>query len=74
MGNKLSMTEQEKLLEFISFCIEMYSKKHNQSGSVTEEIFEKSNVFEYLQNSYDVLHTQGENYIVSTIEEFLEVK
>lgn len=74
MEDKITMTEEEKLIEFISFCIEMYSKKHNQSGSVTEELFENSNVLEYLQNSYDVLHTQGENYIVSTIEEFLEEK
>ena len=70
----ITFSPEEKLLEFVSFCIEMYAKKHKQSGADVVVLFENNGVFEYLEKAYDMLHTQGENYIVCEIEEFLEAK
>ncbi len=68
------MNKETKEIEFVSFCIEMYAKKYSISGSVVAELFEKSNILDYLLKNYEELHTQGENYIIPLIEDFLAEK
>jgi len=34
-------------------------------------LFRQTNVFKYLVEGYDVLHTQGRDYIVADIEDFI---
>jgi hypothetical protein len=33
--------------------------------------FQRTGVFQYLTDGYDVLHTQGKDYIVRDIDEFI---
>jgi Protein of unknown function (DUF3791) len=65
------MDNQTKILEFIAYCIEMYAAKHNTSGQLTIERFDKYGVLEYLTDNYEVLHTQGLAYTLSVIEDYI---
>ena len=69
------MNEDEgkaKVLEFVLFCVEMYAQKHEISGRVVMDRFSEYGVVDFLRDGYDVLHTQGREYIISEIEIFLD--
>lgn len=68
------MNKETKTIEFISFCIEMYAKKHAVSGSYIAQAFEKAALIDFLMDNYEELHTQGENYIIPLLEEKLQDK
>jgi hypothetical protein len=71
---KAGQTDNRKLLMFYSFCLEKYKNFVNLSAEETLFIFRKYRVFEYLREGFDVLHTQGENYIVSEIDLFIKTR
>lgn len=56
-------------LEFAVFCIEYVSEKLGIEGNeVYKLLTEKSDLLDrYIIPSYDVLHTQGKDYIVDDI-------
>ena len=60
-----------KELEFAVFCIENVAEKLNITGKDIFNLLTKnSNILDgYIVPSYDVLHTQGKNYIVNDIIE-----
>ncbi|MFI3256662.1 MAG: DUF3791 domain-containing protein [Spirochaetales bacterium] len=68
------MNKETKIIEFVSFCIEMYAKKHVVSGSDIAQAFEKASLIDFLITNYEELHTQGENYIIPLLEEMLQEK
>lgn len=63
--------DKAKVLEFVLFCVEMYAQKHEISGRVVMDRFSEYGVVNFLRDGYDVLHTQGRQYIISEIEIFL---
>ena len=64
--------DKSKVLEFVLFCVEMYAQKHEISGRVVMDRFSEYGVVDFLRDGYDVLHTQGRQYIISEIEIFLD--
>ncbi len=68
------MTEQEKKLAFVSFCIEEYKTEHHVSGSMVADAFSVYGVIDYLLQHYDILHSMGRNEILNDIERYLEVR
>lgn len=70
-GVFLKITEQQTL-EFITFCTEMYAAKKNVSGSEVAKMFCDFGVFYFLEENYLELHTQGREFLISLIDEFLE--
>ncbi len=60
---------ERKELEFAIFCIENVAEKLNMTGNkIYDLLTQKSCILdEYIIPSYDVLHTQGKNYIVNDI-------
>lgn len=70
----MEKSEEFKINEFVIFCIEIYKAKKNLSGKQVYNIFEKYNLFDYLQDGYDILHTQGEEWLIQDIDEFLKVR
>ena len=66
------LNKDEKIIEFVSFCIESYKVKYNMKGKDVANLFSESGVIDFLMESYDLLHTQGEKYILSEIQLFLE--
>ncbi len=69
MNNKRALS---KIEQFQIFCIESYRHAHVISGIDALTEFKKLNVFEYLADGYDVLHTQGKNYILADINDYIE--
>lgn len=68
----LELSENEKVMEFVSFCIENFKVKFNMKGKDVANLFYKSGVIDFLIESYELLHTQGAEYIISEIQLFLE--
>ena len=67
-------TDNRKLLLFYAFCLEKYKNFSNISAEETLLIFRKYGVFEYLRDGFEMLHTQGESYIVSEIDLFIKAR
>ncbi|NFE93581.1 DUF3791 domain-containing protein [Clostridium botulinum] len=64
------MIKSEILLYIISI-IESYRDRYNMEGKEIVELFKKYNVFEYIIEFYDVLHTQSITYGIDDIHEFI---
>jgi len=63
-------------MEFSVFCIESIAEKLGQTGDVIyEKLTKESNLLnDYIVSCYDVLHTQGKEYIVDDIIEVMKQK
>ena len=60
-------------LEFVVYVIHACAKKWNMPpAKVYRIIEEKGCVSQYLTPFYDILHTQGINYLVHDIEGYME--
>lgn len=67
-------TAEQQTLEFITFCTEMYAGKKNMSGSEVAKLFCDSGVFGFLEENYIELHTQGREFLIPMIDEFLQAR
>ena len=63
-----------KVNEFIIFCLEEYKESHKISGEESYNIFERYEIFDYLEEVYEGLHTQGSPYILNEIEETIKAR
>lgn len=66
------LNKEEKIIEFISFSIESFKVIHEMKGKEVANLFSESGVMDFLLENYDLLHTQGKDYILSEIQLFLE--
>ena len=69
------MTElknEERIVEFASFCIENFKVKHSMSGKDVAILFKESGALQFIKEGYEMLHTQGREYIIEEIEIFLK--
>jgi len=66
--------DNRKLLLFYAFCLEKYKKISNFPAEETLHVFRKYDVFNYLREGFEVLHTQGEEYIVEEIGLFIKAQ
>jgi hypothetical protein len=57
--------------KFTIFCLESYKTARNINGSQALKDFEEYDVFAYLVQGYDVLHTQGKQFITADIEQYI---
>lgn len=58
-------------LKFKVFCFVMYQHAKKLTGQETLALFNQNHIFEYIRDCADVLHTQGEQYIISDIDEYI---
>lgn len=68
----VELNNEEKIIEFASFCIENFKVKHSITGKEVAILFRQSGVLEFIRNGYEMLHTQGKEYILEEIEIFLK--
>jgi hypothetical protein len=66
------MKKLNKIQYFQLFCLESYRGFKGISGLAALEQFKRSEVFDYLSTGYEVLHTQGRNYLIADIIDFIE--
>ena len=66
------MSNAEKKIEFVVFCIENTAKRLGMSGrEVYQALLQTDGVNTFLIPSYDILHTQSKEYIVDETLEYL---
>ena len=65
------MENDSKIYKFIIFCLEHYRHFKNLTAMQALSIFRETDVFQYLTEGYEVLHTQGRDYLVRDIDEFI---
>ncbi len=56
---------------FLVYCIERYRYAKNLSGAETSELFDKYNVYDYIIQFFESLHTMGENLIIQDIDNYI---
>lgn len=69
---KAMSKEQQDISYFISFCIEQYKNAKGISGEEAMQTLSRYGVLEYLQEFFDVLHTQSYQWILADIDEFID--
>ncbi|MDD4971818.1 MAG: DUF3791 domain-containing protein [Paludibacter sp.] len=66
------MIKLSNIQQFEVFCLENYKISKGINGKAALNDFKNYHVFDFLTAGYDVLHTQGKNYIVAEINDFIE--
>lgn len=67
------MSKEEKdIALFVAFCIEEYGAAKGMSGEQVLDLFSKYGLVDYLSEFYDVLHTQGRQWLIEEIDEYIE--
>ena len=61
-----------KEMNFTIFCLESYKLHHGLTGKEVAKLFNDYDVFNYIYEFYDVLHTTGHNYINNDIDIYLK--
>lgn len=64
--------EQQDRAVFVSFCIEQYAKAKNMTTEDVVNLFEQYGITEHFCEFYDVLHTQGHNWLIEEIDEMIK--
>lgn len=67
------MSKKEKdIALFVAFCIEEYGAAKGMDGKDVLDLFSKYNVTDYLCECFEPLHTQGRQWLIEEIDEFIE--
>ena len=74
LKEKMELTsETRNEIEFTVFLIHRLSRAWNKTVPETYRILSESNILgEYILPCYDVLHTQGESYLINDITAFAQ--
>ena len=62
----------EKILMFRTFCIESYCDLKDVYHEDALALFRQYDVFEFLDDTFEVLHTQDVIYIIETIDRYIK--
>lgn len=63
---------KKEVLEFVIYMIHACANKWNQYPSTVYRMLKKNNcISKYLVPHYEILHTQGTDFVVTDIEEYL---
>lgn len=62
---------KDAIAYFLAFCVEIYKNAHSLSGEEASAVLSESGALEYLEENYDVVHTQSHHWILADIEEYL---
>ena len=66
--------KNQEISYFISFCIEQYKNAKSLDGTAVMELFAKYGVLDYLNEHYEIMHTQNYQWIVEDIDEFINIR
>ena len=65
------MENDSKIYKFIIFCLEHYRRLKKVTAMQALALFREVGAFQYLTEGYEVLHTQGKDYILADIDDFI---
>ncbi len=63
--------EQQNKAVFVSFCIEQYAKAKNMTAENVVNLFEQYGIMEHFCEFYDILHTQGNQWLIEEIDKMI---
>lgn len=66
--------KQQDIAYFISFCIEQYKNAKGLTGEQAMKVLGKYGVLEYLEEHFEVLHTQSYQWLLEDIDEFINIR
>lgn len=69
----MSKEEKDTAL-FVAFCIEEYGSAKGMTGEQVLNLFSKYGLVDYLSKFYDVLHTQGRQWLIDEIDEYIDIR
>ena len=65
------MTSQGR---FMIFCAEQYKRAKQLSGRQLSDLFDKYQIWNYLYDCYEALHTTGTSYIIEDIDLYIDAR
>jgi len=66
------MNKLNSIQTFSIFCMEAYKNEKRINGSELLIEFNKYNVLKFLEDGFEVLHTQSINYIIKEISDYIK--
>ena len=69
--SRQSVEVPKPVFEFYTFCLENYAVRKRLSGIQAWVLFKETGADEYVTSNYDLLHTQGMDYILDDIQRFM---
>lgn len=69
--NRQNREVSKEVFEFYTYCLENYATRKRISGMRAWVIFKESGADEYIIDNYDLLHTQGIEYVLDDIQRFI---
>lgn len=70
-----AMSKKEKNIAlFVAFCIEEYRVAKGMTGEQVVDLFAKYGVTDYLCRCFEPLHTQGRQWLIAEIDEFIGIR
>ncbi len=58
---------------FVAFCIEEYAAEKGMTGEQALDLFSQYAVTDYLCKCYEPLHTQGRQWLIAEIDDFIKL-
>jgi hypothetical protein len=74
LTRRYEMSDRAKVAEFVSFCIEVFASAKKKPGADVIRLFDSCGLVDYLDECYDVLHTQGREWLIADMEDYLKVR
>lgn len=69
------MSKKDKdIALFVSFCIEESGAVKGLTGDRVLDLFSEYGVTDYLSECFEPLHTQGRQWLIAEIDEFIEIR
>lgn len=69
------MSRKEKdIALFVAFCIEEYGAAKGMPGEQVIDLFSLYGVTDYLSKCFEPLHTQGRQWLIEEIDEFMKIR
>lgn len=59
---------------FVAFCIEEYGAAKGMTGEQVLDLFSQYDVTDYLSKCFEPLHTQGRQWLIEEIDEFIGIR
>lgn len=69
--NRQNRAVPKEVFEFYTYCLENYAVRKQISGMRAWVVFKESSADEYVIDNYDLLHTQGLEYVLDDIQRFI---
>lgn len=73
-ASRKSQKADNNVLLFQMYCVENYQSERHLSAMETLTLFSNNSVFEFLNENFEMLHTQDLKYILDSIVAYIKTK